>query len=124
MFQRRKIRGDTSDHLPKDDSVSILIGGVANTDDAIDNSALNPSLEMVQEFKLEANNYSAEFGYYSGRQVNSATRGGTDQFGGSPAGPIREDKLLFFASHEGLRYQPVAEVIRPRKDRRKRLSHH
>jgi len=72
---------------------SFLIDGVANTDDAIDNSALHPSLEMVQEFKLEANNYSAEFGHYSGGQVNITTRGGTDQFHGSLFEFFRNDAL-------------------------------
>ena len=72
---------------------SFLIDGVANTDDAIDNSALHPSLEMVQEFRLEANNYSAEFGHYSGGQVNITTRGGTDQFHGSLFEFFRNDAL-------------------------------
>jgi hypothetical protein len=72
---------------------SFLIDGVANTDDAIDNSALHPSLEMVQEFRLEANNYSAEFGHYSGGQVNITTRGGTDQFHGTLFEFFRNDAL-------------------------------
>ena len=72
---------------------SFLIDGVSNTDDAIDNSALHPSLEMVQEFRLEANNSSAEFGHYSGGQVNITTRSGTDQFHGSLFEFLRNDAL-------------------------------
>ena len=60
-----------------------MIDGVSNTDDAIDNSALHPSLEMVREFKIEVNNYSAEFGHYSGGQINITTRSGTDHPHGS-----------------------------------------
>lgn len=62
---------------------SFMIDGVANTDDAIDNSSLHPSLEMVQEFQMAVNNYSAEFGQYSGGQVNITTRSGSDKFHGS-----------------------------------------
>lgn len=72
---------------------SFLIDGVANTDDAIDNSALHPSLEMVQEFKMEENNYSAEFGHYSGGQVNITTKGGADNFHGSLFEFFRNDAL-------------------------------
>jgi Carboxypeptidase regulatory-like domain len=62
---------------------AFMIDGVANTDDAIDNSALHPSLEMVQEFRVETSTYSAEFGHYSGGQVNITTKGGTNQLHGS-----------------------------------------
>jgi hypothetical protein len=72
---------------------SFLIDGVSNTDDAIDNSALHPSLEMVQEFKLEANNYSAEFGRYSGGQVNINTKSGTNRFHGTLFEFLRNDAL-------------------------------
>lgn len=62
---------------------SFLIDGVANTDDAIDNSSLHPSLEMVQEFRIETSTYSAEFGHYAGGQVNITTKSGTNKFHGT-----------------------------------------
>lgn len=72
---------------------AFLIDGVANTDDAIDNSALHPSLEMVQEFRIETNDYSAQFGQYSGGQVNITTKSGTNQFHGSAFEFLRNDAL-------------------------------
>ncbi len=72
---------------------AFLIDGVANTDDAIDNSALHPSLDMVQEFRIETNDYSAQFGQYSGGQVNITTKSGTNQFHGSLFEFLRNDAL-------------------------------
>ncbi len=74
-------------------SNSFMIDGVANTDDAIDNSSLHPSLEMVQEFRVETSTYSAEFGHYAGGQVNIETKGGSNQFHGSLFEFLRNDDL-------------------------------
>ncbi len=101
------------------------------------NEAIIPSPDAVQEFKVETDNYSAEYGRAGGAIVNATIRSGTNQyhgvvydylrntvlnaygpfigtgvkptlvqnqFGGTFGGPIKRDKLFFFADYEGLRH--------------------
>jgi len=100
------------------------------------NEAIIPSPDAVQEFKVETDNYSAEYGRAGGAIINATIRSGTNsfhgviydylrntdlnaygpfigsgvkptlvqnQFGGALGGPIKRDKLFFFADFEGLR---------------------
>ena len=101
------------------------------------NEAIIPSPDAVQEFKVETDNYSAEYGRAGGAIINATIRSGTNQFhgvtydylrntvlnaygpfigtgvkptlvqnqfGGTFGGPIKRDKLFFFADFEGLRH--------------------
>ena len=100
------------------------------------NEAIVPSPDAVQEFKVQTDNYSAEYGRAGGAIINATIRSGTNgyhgvaydylrntvlnaygpfigngvkpilvqnQFGGAGGGPIKRDKLFFFADYEGLR---------------------
>jgi Carboxypeptidase regulatory-like domain len=94
-----------------------------------------PSVDDVQEFKIQTNAFTAQYGWSSGNVVNIVTKSGTNeihgdayefyansafdarnyfnngaqpsfdrhQFGGTIGGPIKKDKLYFFAYYEGLR---------------------
>ena len=94
------------------------------------NFAFTVPQEAIQEFQVVASGYSAEFGRSSGGIVNAITKSGTNsfrgsafylnrdkglatenvfgqdaaptqhQFGGSIGGPLRKDKLFFFAAYE------------------------
>jgi hypothetical protein len=57
----------------------------ANNNDVGSNRTIliYPSLEAIEEFKIQRASYSAEFGQASGGQVNIVTRGGTNEFHGS-----------------------------------------
>jgi hypothetical protein len=44
--------------------------------------AIIPSVDAVQEFKVETNNYPAEFGHAAGSVVNTTLKNGTNQFHG------------------------------------------
>ena len=61
---------------------------------------LNPSAETIQEFKIEANTFSAEFGRAGSGLINMTTRSGTNNFHGAGYEFLRNDKLdarSFFA---------------------------
>ncbi|MBI3696185.1 MAG: TonB-dependent receptor [Acidobacteria bacterium] len=54
---------------------------------------MRPSVEALQEFKVEAGFYSAEFGTQSGAQIVSAIRPGGNQFHGTLFEFLRNEKL-------------------------------
>jgi len=54
---------------------------------------LQSSLENVQEFRVDSNNYPAEYGTGTGGQINVLTKSGTQAFHGSLFEYLRNDKL-------------------------------
>jgi hypothetical protein len=70
-----------------------LLDGVDNQEPGVITVSFSPSVEMIQEFKLDQNAYSAELGRYSGGQINVSTKSGTNRFHGSLFEFIRNDKL-------------------------------
>lgn len=117
-------------------SNGFMING-GNTNDGVENTAaIIPNLDSIQEFRIITSNFDAEYGNYSGGQVNVVTKNGTnawhgsgfefarntkfnatgysyvspappqpklDQsiYGGTIGGPIRKDKVFFFADFQG-----------------------
>jgi hypothetical protein len=59
------------------------LDGVTNSDQWDNAISFRPSIDAIQEFKIEVNNYSAEFGKGAGGQINVVTKSGTNQFHGS-----------------------------------------
>ncbi|MEZ5354079.1 MAG: TonB-dependent receptor [Bryobacteraceae bacterium] len=57
------------------------------------NQAVKPSIDAIQEFKLETHNYGAEFGRGGGAVVQVSTRSGTNQFHGTLFEFLRNEKL-------------------------------
>jgi len=117
-------------------SNGFMVNG-GNTNDGVENNAaIIPNLDSIQEFRIITSNFDAEYGNYSGSQVNVVTKNGTnawhgsgfefarntkfnatgysyvspappqpklDQsiYGGTIGGPIRKDKVFFFADFQG-----------------------
>ena len=61
----------------------ILLDGIPDTSPQFNQFAVIPSIDAVQEFKVQTNNMSAEFGRTSGGVVNVSMRSGTNLLHGS-----------------------------------------
>jgi hypothetical protein len=60
----------------------VLLDGIPNTSPQFNQYAVIPSIDAVQEFKVQTNNMSAEFGRTSGGVINVSMRSGTNHFHG------------------------------------------
>jgi len=68
------------------------LDGITNTDVNFNLYIVLPSVEALQEFKVQTGIYPAEFGRAAG-QINVSTKGGSNQFHGSLFEFLRNDKL-------------------------------
>jgi hypothetical protein len=66
-----------------------LLDGLDNNEADIGLAVIIPSIDAIQEFKVQTANYSAEFGRASGAIVQVATKGGSNQFHGTAYDFIR-----------------------------------
>src|SRR5579884_957796 len=121
---------------------NFMLDGIDNnsygtSNQGFSNQVIQANPDALAEFKIETNNYSAEFGRATGAVVNATIRSGgnefhgevweffrntvlnaqgffkpvtgtklpfnQNQFGGALGGPIKRDKMFFFADYEGFR---------------------
>ena len=121
---------------------NFLVDGLDNnaygtSNQGFSNQVVQLSPDAVEEFRLQTDNFSAEYGRAGGAVINASVRSGTNsfhgaaweflrntklnavgffrpstgvkpvlvqnQFGAAFGGPIRKDKLFFFADYEGFR---------------------
>jgi len=121
-----------------------ILNGITVQETSFSGAGAVPNLDSIAEFRILTNNFDAEYGNYSGGQINVITKSGTNQyhgnvfeflrntklntanffesghrgsyhqnqFGGTFGGPIKKDKLFFFADYQGNRViQAVPQVI-------------
>ncbi len=82
-------------------SNNFMVDGVDNNNFNAGSVSQLPSIDSIQEFQVQTNNYSAEYGRNSGSVVNLVTKSGTNQFHGSVYEFLRNDVLdarNFFAN--------------------------
>jgi hypothetical protein len=110
------------------------VNGADVEEDVNAGTAIVPNLDAIDEFRIITSNFDAEYGEFSGGQVNVVTKSGSNalhgdvfdflrntdldarnyfsptrgvfrqnQFGGTIGGPIRHDKIFFFADYQGTR---------------------
>ena len=68
-----------------------LLDGVKVTDELFNNLVINPSVDSIQEFKIQKSQYPAEFGGKASALINVATRAGANAFHGSLFEFLRND---------------------------------
>ena len=68
-----------------------LLDGVKVTDELFNNLVINPSVDSIQEFKIQKSQYPAEFGGKASALINVATRAGANAFHGSLFEFLRHD---------------------------------
>lgn len=119
-----------------------ILNGILVQETGFSGAGAIPNLDSIAEFRILTNNFDAEYGNYSGGQINVITKSGTNdwhgnafeflrntdfdaanffdsghrgtyhqnQFGGTFGGPIKRDKVFFFADYQGNRLiQPVTQ---------------
>ena len=82
---------------------NFTLDGVSNNEHFFKFEAVQPSVDSIQEFKVQTNITSAQFGSRAGANVNVATKGGTNEFHGVVFEFIRNDNLDatdFFATRK------------------------
>lgn len=67
----------------REQSNYFLLDGTDNNDAFLNQFGVLPSVEAIEEFKVQASNSSAEFGRSAGGQINVALKSGGDSFHGS-----------------------------------------
>jgi len=94
----RTISGDLSDgnqsvNGGRTGSNSYLVNGAFAEEGAHEAAALVPNLDSIAEFRIITNNYNAEYGNYSGGQVNVVTKQGTNKIHGDAFEFLRNTDL-------------------------------
>jgi len=75
--------GNQSVNGQRETSNGFMVNG-SNVEEGKNNgAAIIPNLDSIQEFRIITNNFDAEYGNYSGGQVNVVTKSGTNGFHGS-----------------------------------------
>jgi outer membrane receptor protein involved in Fe transport len=90
---RQTTRGLLATNGTRGNGLSFLFDGVDGNDANAIFLSLTPSIEAVQEFKIQTSTYSAEFGRNAGAQINLVTKSGTNDFNGTVFEFLRDAAL-------------------------------
>ncbi len=77
----------------REEANNFLLDGIDNNLTTENQTAYQPNLDAIQEFRMITNNASAEFGNFQGGVINVVIKSGTNQFHGNVFEDLRNDKL-------------------------------
>jgi hypothetical protein len=72
---------------------NFMLDGVDNNETWLNSVVVFPSVDAIEEFKVQTSTYSAEFGRSSGGVVNIQIKSGSNEFHGNAFEFMRDDKL-------------------------------
>ena len=75
--------GNQSINGQRESSNGFMVNGANVVEGKNNGAAIVPNLDSIEEFRIITNNFDAEYGNYSGGQINVATRAGTNSIHGS-----------------------------------------
>lgn len=94
-------------------TADVLVDGITTTGIAIGDANVvpfySPSVDTVEEFKIQQSNFSAEIGFSGATVINMVTRSGTNEFHGSLFEFLRNNVLTannWFANASGTKMAP------------------
>jgi hypothetical protein len=94
--------GNQSVNGQRETSNGFMVNG-SNVEEGKNNgAAIIPNLDSISEFRIITNNFDAEYGNYSGGQINVVTKSGTNGFHGSGFEFLRNtdfDATQYFATN-------------------------
>jgi len=93
----------------RDNANAYLVDGIEAVDPHYMTPSMFPPMDSMQEFKIQMNSYSAEFGRFA-VQVNATTKSGTNTFHGTLHEFLRNnafDAANFFTNFAGLSKSPL-----------------
>jgi outer membrane receptor protein involved in Fe transport len=76
-------RGGINIDGTREEENGFLLDGVDIVENVVKSVALRPSVDFVDEFKVDTGSYSAEFGIFGGGQVRATTKSGTNSLHGT-----------------------------------------
>ncbi|HTZ73892.1 MAG TPA: TonB-dependent receptor, partial [Candidatus Aquilonibacter sp.] len=74
--------GNQSINGQREAANGFMINGANANEGKNNGTAVIPNLDSIEEFRIITNNFDAEYGNYSGGQVNVVTKAGTNQYHG------------------------------------------
>jgi len=75
--------GNQSVNGQREAANGFMVNGSNVEEGKTNGTAIIPNLDSIAEFRIITNNFDAEYGNYSGGQINVVTKSGTNQFHGS-----------------------------------------
>src|SRR5882724_481632 len=97
---------------------SVTMDGIEATTPLYNITSFNPSIDAIEEFRVQTGSYSAEFGFSSGARVEVSLKSGTNQLHGSIFEFLRNDALD--AKSYFLNCQLPANAVQQKKNRLRR----
>jgi hypothetical protein len=92
-------------------NTEVTMDGLSINSALLNQSNFRPSIDAIQEFRVQTGNYSAEYGFLSGAQVNLVLKSGTNAIHGTAFEFLRNERLDardFFAA-PGARRPPFKQ---------------